>query len=148
MEVGVCYICFTNLTKPNDQVILGKLTDEPEQSSPSLDITFLQKHSNLSFLYTGLSNCSPSFLHHNQSQHAFLSMSIAILIAYNTCPVSNFHQGYFNLIQVITPIDISRLLHTGAAFQVRRLFSSDVASVQNCQWFDIPLTLVHINTVN
>ena len=74
-------------------------------------------------------------------------MSIAILIAYNTCPVSNFHQGYFNLIQVITPIDISRLLHTGAAFQVRRLFSSDVASAQNCQWFDIPLTLVHMSMV-
>jgi hypothetical protein len=35
--------------------------------------------------------------------------------------------------------------HKGAALQTRQLFTSEVASVQNCEWFDIPLSLVHKN---
>jgi len=38
-------------------------------------------------------------------------------------------------------------LHTGAAFQVSWLFSSVRAFVQNCQWFDIPVTLARMRVV-
>jgi hypothetical protein len=106
----------------------------------------LKMYYNLSSHYTSFSNWCLSFPFRNQIPSCISFCRYWDLIAYKTCALSNI-----SLIIKFKPNNhtdkYSPFIAHSYSISRSQVFSSEVTFVQNCQWFDIPVTLVHMNVV-
>lgn len=147
MGVGVCYVSVTNITKRKEQRPSWEadgrariIHSNPPHTIPWRCIT-LHLLKTLIFPIDLRPARAPT-----KSHHAFLSVSTDVSLLTKSVHYVSFPRAIQYKANNHTHKYSPFIAHS-TAFQVSRLYSSNAAFVQNCQWSDIPVTLVHMKVV-